>query len=403
MSPTWSKRAFEVSMIQTKLERIQVGALLGATVLLVLGACSSPTQGGGSSWGTTAGTPGTSTMGGVGGAPWIGVQPRGGSAGVAGSAGSSSTACSVISQRAENQRAPVDIVFALDNSGSMDEEAVWVQSNMNDFSRQIVAAAIDVRVIVISSYPGEGNGICVDAPLGSGGCPKADTKPPAFLHVDQRVASHDALELIVSTYPRYASTLRPNSTKHVIVVSDDESDWSATEAKTEILALAPPMFQGFVFHGIFSYTDGMNDHCEGLAAAAGEQYKRLVADTGGVSGDLCLQDFKPVFDRIARAVVGGSRLACEWSLPAPPAGTTFDPKLTNVRVGGSALPSGSVPRVASKSDCGAAPNGRAWYYDNEARPTKIFVCDAICQAIQGDASAQVDIEFGCPTIDVPVR
>jgi hypothetical protein len=208
---------------------------------------------------------------------------------------------------------------------------------------------------------------------------------------------------MLSTYPRYASTLRPNSVKHLVVVTDDESDLSATEAKAELLALSPPTFNGFIFHGIYAFTEGKNDHCKDLAAAAGDQYKRLVAETGGVSGDLCLQDFKPVFDRIAQAVVGTARLACEWPLPPPPAGKTFDSKQTNVRISGGALASESVPRVMSSAQCGAAPNGRAWYYDNETQPTKISVCDTLCQAVQGDSSAHIEIEFGCPTLDVPIR
>lgn len=309
--------------------------------------------------------------------------------------------CAAISQTATNQRGPADIIFALDNSGSMDEEAGFVQANMNSFSQQIVDAAVDVRVVVISSYPGEGNGICIDAPLGSGACPKQDTKMPSFLHVDEKVSSNDALELVIEKFADYRSVLRPGAQKHIVVVTDDESDLSAARARAGILGLAPPLFEGFIVHGIFAFSEGDNDQCEDLASEEGKQYEQLVAETGGVSGDLCLQDFKPVFDRLAQAVVGSSRLACEWAIPAPATGEAVDPRMTNVRY----LPSGSggvsIARVSSAAGCNAAPEGWAWYYDDETRPTKVLTCPAACSTIQKDRNARIDIEFGCPSLRVP--
>jgi hypothetical protein len=308
--------------------------------------------------------------------------------------------CAGISQTAANQRGPADIIFALDNSGSMDEEAGFVQENMNSFSQQIVDAAVDVRVVVISSYPDEDNGICIDAPLGGGGCPRTDTKLPSFLHVNEKVSSNDALELVIEKFPDYRQILRPEAQKHVVVVTDDESDLPAARARAEILALAPPLFDGFVFHGIFAFSEGEGDQCEDLASDEGREYEKLVADTGGVSGDLCLQDFKPVFDRLAQAVVGSSRLACHWAIPAPNASEGVDPKLTNVlyRPGGA---SGiGIPRARSVDDCAAATDGWAWYYDDEVRPTTISMCPTACDTIQNDRAAQIDIEFGCPTLEV---
>jgi hypothetical protein len=254
-------------------------------------------------------------------------------------------ACQALSIQADNQVQPADIIIAIDNSGSMDEEAIWVQQNMNGFSQQIVAAKIDVRVVLISSYPGDENGICIDPPLGAGGCPTQDSKPPSFLHLNQEVSSHDALEQFVATYPQYRSVLRPNATKHFVVVTDDESDVPAATFTRDILARDPAGFANFKFHGIFSYTEGNNDHCDGLSAGEGKIYKQLVMQTGGVSGDLCLQNFKPVFDQLGKAVIGGSKLACEWTIPPPPPGKTFVPNQTNVSYGGVARSRTSTRRA----------------------------------------------------------
>jgi len=86
---------------------------------------------------------------------------------------------------------PADIVFAIDGSGSMNEEIMFVQQYMNDFSQQIVDSGIDIRVLLLGSPTGVANqgmgmgnqnGICIGAPLGSGTCPE-DTNLPTFVHI----------------------------------------------------------------------------------------------------------------------------------------------------------------------------------------------------------------------------
>jgi hypothetical protein len=335
-----------------------------------------------------------------------GFNPIGGGFGNAAGSGDTTlpdAACEAVSQKAENKAEPADIIFALDNSGSMTEESVWVQENMNGFSTQIINANVDAHVIVISSYPGNKNGVCIAGPLGSGGCPIKDTNLPGFLHVDEVVSSHDALELIVSTYPRYKSALRAGAIKHIVVVTDDESDVAAAAFTTNLQSLDPPSFDGFKFHGIFSYTEGINDQCMGFSAGEGKIYRELVTQTGGISGDLCLQDFKPVFDRLAESVVGTSKLSCEWTIPQPPPGNTFDATKTNVTYTGGGQTPESVPHVDSVGACQTATNGWAWFYDDGAHPTKIKVCANACDTIQKDAGAKIDIYFGCPTVEAIPR
>jgi len=145
-------------------------------------------------------------LGNVGGAgalpgdpPVIVIPPVGGSMG--------GEACQAVVQQAEKQSGRADIVFVLDNSGSMAQEVAAVQANLNAFSTQIEAAGIDVHVVVISAPPGggpggggcvdptgiacifvpgltagsllNGNGICIDPPLGAAGaCPQGDDINP---------------------------------------------------------------------------------------------------------------------------------------------------------------------------------------------------------------------------------
>lgn len=299
--------------------------------------------------------------------------------------GGTDSVCASSAYESKLTKRPSDIIFILDNSGSMSLEAKWVQENMNGFSQQIAASNVDYRVIVISSYPGDGNGICIDAPLGSGGCPKKDSKPPRFLHVDQEVASNNGLSLFLSTYPRWLGTLRPNSAKHIVIVTDDNSNLPALVFDLAAKQLKPT-FSDYKFHGIYCYTN-----CKS-AAAIGSVYKSLVKKTGGVSGDLCAQNFTPVFNKLATAVVEESKIACKFQLPSAPPGMQIDPNAISVQVvEGQGSQAQEIPHVSDSNHCGS----KGWYYDNNANPTKILLCPSTCDWVQTLTDAELKIDTGC--------
>ncbi len=211
---------------------------------------------------------------------------------------------------------PADIVFAIDTSGTMKEELGFIQDNMNQFSQQIVDSGIDVHVIVIASpfdpespIP-ENLGICIDAPLGSGDCPNDDNLP-AYLHVPRHVPGYNGLNAIIDTYDQWSTNLRPEASKSIVVVSDDNASYppndSAAAFTTNLQALDPEMWANWTFSGIFAARE-----CE-ATSNIGTTYIDLVVQTGGVGGELCDQEFQPVFDRLAEQIVTGSgqEIACE--------------------------------------------------------------------------------------------
>ena len=91
------------------------------------------------------GASGVGALGGIGG----GINPDGGS----GTGSNPDAACESISQGVQVEKSPVDIVWGVDTSGSMLEESVAVQENVNAFSTQISAAGIDVHVAMLAGYP----------------------------------------------------------------------------------------------------------------------------------------------------------------------------------------------------------------------------------------------------------
>lgn len=62
-----------------------------------------------------------------------------------------------ITQNSQSNSLPVDIVFAIDNSGSMDEEANGVADKAIDFAKFLAASGIDVRLGVVG-FDGEISG-----------------------------------------------------------------------------------------------------------------------------------------------------------------------------------------------------------------------------------------------------
>jgi hypothetical protein len=327
----------------------------------------------------------------------------------------SGASCAAISQRAQSRRAAADIIIAVDNSGSMSEEIGFVREQLQAFSQAVAADGVDVRIILISaprtppdvddddderdsddaSDEDDDNGICLAPPLGSGSCP-LDSRGLGYLHVPQAVKSHDALNQFIDTFARWRDQLRPEASKTFIVVSDDDAQSAANDSalafQRSVADLPGGLFARWSFSGIYCFS-----RCP-ASAAVGSVYAQLVQDTRGVAGDLCQQNFTPVFAALADAVVAGAGLDCAWDIPAPPIGQTFVRDQVNVQYttrNGSQVP---FLQFRSAAACGTESG---WYYDDALRPSRIIACPVACAALQNDRQASIDVLFGCDTQFAP--
>ncbi len=304
-------------------------------------------------------------------------------------------ACLTENRVAEEATAPVDIIWVIDTSGSMDDEASAVQNALNDFSSFIDGQMVDYRVVLIASA----NEMNVPPPLGGG---------PRFRHVNVGVGSTDALEKIITTYPQWQDFLRPDALVHFVVVTDDESNISQGQFDSMLAGLTSPGFpNSYTFHSICSeetviFTPPppippiMGPCSGGLgaggAADPGLTYIDMVANTGGVWKSICSSDWAPIFTAVAQAVAVTTSIPCTFDIPPPPMGETLDPNQVNVSYDPG---SGSVviPRVDNAGAC----SGQGWYYDNPTTPTQIVMCPATCNDFDS-GTGSVDIQFGCATI-----
>jgi hypothetical protein len=371
-------------------------ALGVGTLGLALG-CSAANDAGNGGAGNGTGNGGSGNFGAVGNGGGGGINV-GGDSGSGNSGGFSGSECAGVTQTANNAVVPADVIWTIDTSCSMTEETAAVRANMNKFSQLISNAGVDIHIVLIaeefkpSPFPGiiPDEGICIDAPLGSGQCPN-DTKQPTFLHLFQTVNSTDSLQLILSTFPQWKGALRPNSMKIFTVVTDDNSALPAQGFIDGLNALDPTLIKPSLWklYGVFCFTD-----CPS-AAKPGDVYGQLVNLTGGVGSDLCLQNFDPVFNQLAQGVIASSVLDCGWTIPPVPQGETFDKNKVNVVFTSGDGSESKIPKVNSPADC-ATTGG--WYYDDDANPTSVLLCPDTCSAIQADPNGKIDIQFGCQTI-----
>jgi hypothetical protein len=295
-----------------------------------------------------------------------------------------------------------NIVWVIDSSGSMDEEAALVQENLNQFVESIVQAGLsDYRVVVMT----EQGFVSVPEPLGS------DTAHYRF--VDEEVGSEEPLSDLLGRYGDYADFLLPGATTHFVVVTDDESEIPASEFVASMqgeLGAAPfrvhaiasppgapsaPPEQGNDWEDLFGGGDDDDTGCVGTrgnAAAPGAEHWEAAALTEGLTFSICEEDWSGLFSELATAVSDAATIPCELPLPAPESGS-LDENLVNVVLSTDGQAAQAIPRVQGSSACGS---NAGWYYDAPDAPSRIFLCPSSCQVAQ--TAALLDIALGCDTL-----
>lgn len=308
--------------------------------------------------------------------------------------------------RQETSRHPVDIVFVVDNSGSMGDEIKQIKDNINAFAGKIGNSGLDYRVFMISQKGTSSLAVCVPEPLANANCA---TKTPRFYAIDKVVSSTDALIKLLSTYDDkdavdpfsvWQKFVRFNSWKIFVAVTDDNSSLSADKFEDQLFAKPPSGIFGtkndrkYIFHSIIGW-DGLNPppttkKCVS-AANAGSVYQELSLRTGGIVETICREDWSHILNAIADGVV--KNLGCEFNVPQPPEGS-LDPNLVEVQVSlGGGAPE-TMPRVLDEASCSLEPT--AFYFDSNTAPTKVELCPGACARVSQDPKAAVSVLVGCP-------
>jgi hypothetical protein len=112
--------------------------------------------------------------------------------------------------------------------------------------------------------------------------------------------------------------------------------------------------------------------------------------------DALIAALQAIRESITTTEIVKTPLPCEWEIPDPPDGESFDRNLVNVQFQQGALEPQRVGHVASENDCSNFSGG--WYYDDPNAPNRVLVCPDTCAVLQSIEDARVDILFGCASI-----
>ena len=367
---------------------------------------------------------------------------------------SSDAACATASSMAEVSLRPVDIIWMVDNSTSMEPAIREVQAGLNDFASRVGTTGLDYRVIMLSlqgtsasdRYP-----VCIPPPLaGDGSCGDGDR----FFHVSVDIRSTQPVEQFLGTLAQtsgysegeargsapWRELLRDDATKTIVVVTDDNSrtcdepgggTCSPSEPPLTVTSLEDfpgggnpfssrelgpgiltdtygDLFEGYTFNAIYGWGSETNPDAvctypdSSEPPSPGPTYTALVERTDGVRAQICDQAdssaWDDFFEAIATRVEETARLDCTLALPPPPDGMMLNPSKVNVflEADGDAQP---FFKVTDESACGALGG---WYYDDDTSPTEVNLCPASCEMAQDvlreAGAANISGQFGCDTL-----
>lgn len=366
--------------------------------------------------------------------------------------------CASAAAVASLTKAPVDIIFVIDNSSSMSGEILEVQKQVNDNFRTIIEkSGIDYRVIMVTRHGGiASESVCISAPLsGAQSCsppPAKPTETARFFHYNVEIASHNAWCQLLSTIDQPDTTdgfnlhpngwgelLRPGAFKTFIVMTDDNVSCtfgnvtftdsntaaagnSAAAAFDAALLAKDSRFgtaqkRNYVFHSIVSLkenpagaqvayqpTDAITTStCKSGAQNPGTGYQALSVLTKGLRFPTCDQggvfDYSPIFNEVAKGIVKSSSVSCDFPVPQPAAGQTLDMSTLAVqyKAGGTASPVEFAP-VADLSACGPDK-----FYVEGGSTGTVHLCPDTCTTVKSDALADIRVVSGCARLNGGVK
>ncbi len=334
--------------------------------------------------------------------------------------------CAQVSAEATLVKKPVDIIFVIDNSGSMTDEIRGVEKNINQNFTQIMnQSGVDYRVVMVTSHGSSAQQkICVDMPLSGHTCnppPAVPVNNKRYFHYDYNIQSTDSFRKLIMTYnladshglaPNgWAGYLRKDSVKMFLEITDDQSAMDEVTFEQMLLALKPALFgtmqkRNYIFHSIIGLTANnpaikpwgpkdpfQNGKCGIGAVNNGPQYQRLSMTTGGMRFPICeWANFDGVFKEIAKGVIEGTKVECNIQMPMAPMGQDIDPSTLVVEY----TPSNGGPveelmQVYAQADC--TPD--SFYVEVNGGQKRIVLCADACKRVQIDPKAKLRVVFDC--------
>lgn len=335
-------------------------------------------------------------------------------------------ACGLTRYTASLDEKPVDIIFVIDNSGSMGDEIQSVQDNVNtNFADIIRASGINFRVIMLSSHGNVGSeSICVASPLSGTNCmpiPNAPVNTADYFHYDEEIGSHDSFERILDTYNRadqhnfaptgWSEWLRDDAFKVFIEITDDDptgqlpggEDATAANFEAALFALNPAQFGGagnrnYIWHSIIGLQGNAGmawlpadpivaDLCNTGESEAPE-YQKLSIVTGGLRFPVCeFQSYDVVFNEVAQGIIEQSKIGCSLTLPEVPSGEAINPNALILEWRPTPADRAEQVTKVDPAGCGAR--------NFTVSGNTVTLCPTLCAEVEASTEGALTIVAGC--------
>jgi hypothetical protein len=335
----------------------------------------------------------------------------------------------------------VDVLFVIDNSGSMGEEIAAIRRNIDQsFARIVEESRVDYRVLVLSAFGTEGTSVCIEPPLA--GAPCADglyaTNGDRFFHYHLPIDSFDPWCKLLSALDRpdpngrapggLKAWLRPDAEKVIVAITDDSPSCTyqgggesqpvvfgapgadpyedallfhqtLLAAAPEQLGVAPDARYAFyAFVGLSPHADAtapwfpheplQAELCD-TAASPGLGYQALSVITDALRYPVCEgRGFDAVLRVLARSVVESAKAECSFQLPAPPRGQFLNKDTIHVEY----RPRGDGEAVDIRQ---VAEEGRCDDHAFLLRGDRIELCRQACAIVEADRAAALRVLYGC--------
>lgn len=268
----------------------------------------------------------------------------------------------------------VDLVIALDSSGSMDEERAAVSANLNKLILALQKGSLDPRIHLIAGREEDDDDAPVVGPVFTFP-PDVDAGKVAL--IVQEIGSHDALGHVSQTLSgayaaRYQNVkgmvmnpplaFRPEAKLEVLVISDDNGINVGNTAKD----FDPMNKWKATVSGVVGTPTSMQAAGLCQIAAVGQEYITLAGQTGGSILDICSPDWSLIIDRFTKDVLKRSQ---SIRLSREP----LNPDKLLVTLGGKALPQDAwvydaATRLVTLSASVAVSAGLELKVNYEAKP-----------------------------------
>lgn len=276
---------------------------------------------------------------------------------------------------------PVDLVFMFDKSGSMDDNSKWTscQSGLTSFFADPNSAGLSAS---LQFFP-LANECSTNAYAAPAVAMRALPDATTFKTTIQSNSPGGGTPTVPAlsgavAYAQSVQTANPGDKVAIVLVTDGEPN----DCNSDVTGVANVASGVASTIPTFVIGVGNTGNLDAIAQAGGTGKATIVSTN---NPQQTAQDFQTALNAIR-----GLTLACEYQIPPPPNGDTFDESKVNVVY----TPTNGGPQTLTyNQDC---TGGTGWHYDDPKNPTKIELCTNTCNSVQM-ASGKIDLVFGCAT------